>query len=484
MHSILSFYKTEKQKIFIYLITTLFSSLLPIYLSLQLSTLLNQLPHIHTNISYLFILIIIYIVSFFISNYLSIQLISLYKSLLYEKTFNLILLAYKKILYKNVNSTALSQRLVDSCQEVASFYLTSFVNFIITIPLFIYIFYLLFNTNLIISLMLIGVIGMLFLLQLFLKKKMFNKKKELIELSSLYFESIDTFIKNIEHVKYNHLFNEVYQRVFNVGKRFTLSSLSLFNIELIKQNLISLLNYLFIALFILFSKDILLGQVFLMVSLLTQLFNHVTQMNGFVDSYYRYKASKEELNKVELLIEKDTQKHIIDSIDKIEVINLVTQKQHCEAIHATFTQNEVYLIVGDNGIGKSTFFNTLLGMELDYQGMIKINGFNLLDIDIHSLFNKQLIYMDQHCDLLEYIDSTNSTITDSKGELQKAFIAEHLDMPIKNSLILLDEPTASLDTESKHRLIEKMNQLKSHHIIIIISHDPFILNQPYQKVRF
>lgn len=170
--------------------------------------------------------------------------------------------------------------------------------------------------------------------------------------------------------------------------------------------------------------------------------------------------------------------------------------------------NEIVCMTGKNGTGKSTLFNLLLGVLGEYKGKILINE----DIDIKLLKREELlkiigycpqkpiifndtiknnISMDKNIDedlLREYIDSLkfmddkednnlnmfleNSNCL-SQGQAQKLNIIRSLST--EKPILLFDEPTASLDNKSKELFFELISKLKKNKIILIISHDDFII---------
>lgn len=57
----------------------------------------------------------------------------------------------------------------------------------------------------------------------------------------------------------------------------------------------------------------------------------------------------------------------------------------------------------------------------------------------------------------------------SGGQLQKVLLARAL--AAEPRLLLLDEPTASLDSEAKNRIYEILKQINQHTTIILVTHD-------------
>lgn len=179
-----------------------------------------------------------------------------------------------------------------------------------------------------------------------------------------------------------------------------------------------------------------------------------------------------------------------------------------ENLSMNINSNEITCIIGENGAGKSTLFNLLLGVLGKYEGKILINN----EIDIKLLKREDLLTIIGYCPqspiifndsiknnismgkrinedkLKEYIgylkfmedkednnlniflENSNSL---SQGQAQKLNIIRAL--ITEKPILLFDEPTASLDNKSKKLFLELINKLKKNKIILIISHDDFII---------
>lgn len=178
-------------------------------------------------------------------------------------------------------------------------------------------------------------------------------------------------------------------------------------------------------------------------------------------------------------------------------------------MNMTLNAGDLVGLMGDNGIGKSTFLKTLTGNLSPLSGEItlnnksitsysaqqlaqqlsvvvteKIGGFNLSVWDVVAtgrtpyinIFGKLseddeaiVIKALKQLNLLPLKDKLIDELSD--GQRQKVMIAKSLAQ--KTPVIVLDEPTAFLDHSSRHHLFSVLKQLCTEQgkLIIVSSHD-------------
>lgn len=173
-----------------------------------------------------------------------------------------------------------------------------------------------------------------------------------------------------------------------------------------------------------------------------------------------------------------------------------------------FDRNELVLISGESGAGKSTFLNLLKGLSPEFIPGILEGKITFLDREVNSHefnnFKNKIVYLFQnpfsqliHRNLnlefaftLENLKSPESqfgeikdkfskkfglddlwereTFKLSNGECQKLVLASLLAMGPQ--VILLDEPTAFLDPEARDEFYKLLNEIKKNHLIFLVDH--------------
>lgn len=205
----------------------------------------------------------------------------------------------------------------------------------------------------------------------------------------------------------------------------------------------------------------------------------------------------------------------------------------CKHIHFSYGQNEVlkdiefsvqsgdYVgLIGPNGSGKSTLLKIILGLAKPDQGDIflfgqpissfkewhrigyvsqKANSFNsgfpatVMEVVSMGLFGKlglfsrltkthkkQVLQAIEQVGLSEFTHRNIGKL--SGGQQQRAFIARAL--VAEPSLLILDEPTVGVDTESVDRFYQLLATLhKQHHLtLLMVSHDIGMMTHHVTKV--
>lgn len=159
-------------------------------------------------------------------------------------------------------------------------------------------------------------------------------------------------------------------------------------------------------------------------------------------------------------------------------------------------------LLGPNGAGKSSLMRTLATLQLPDSGVIHFNGLNVLENPME--LRKQLGYLpqdfgvypkqsarklldyfallkgisskkDRNTKIEEVLELTNlsevqkKNVSDYSGGMKQRFgIAQLL---LNNpKLIIVDEPTAGLDPEERHRFLNVLRSLGTEHIVLFSTH--------------
>jgi len=178
-------------------------------------------------------------------------------------------------------------------------------------------------------------------------------------------------------------------------------------------------------------------------------------------------------------------------------------------ISLTVGNSDCFIITGENGSGKTTLLKILAGIEKPDAGSISINQADAKSWRSHRpRLLRSVMYLHQHPYMLtgsvgrnlDYTARLNHAIIDkpaavnqimrwagledlvmqnavslSGGQQQRVALAR---ARLRNpQLLLLDEPTANLDTDGRSRTISMIQTFQENGTAIVIStHDPSIFN--------
>lgn len=180
-----------------------------------------------------------------------------------------------------------------------------------------------------------------------------------------------------------------------------------------------------------------------------------------------------------------------EGFKKISINNLsfsLGKKQIFSETNVAIHKNDLCLIIGKNGIGKSTFLKIINKQLNGYSGEIIIDGRNINEYSVRELANKlaylpQKLVFDTPYTVLELLEmSAYSNQAESKkivtesisifqieylqkkfitqlsgGELQRVLLASTY--VVGGELMLLDEPFSFLDPGQRKKVFEKILEL-------------------------
>lgn len=199
---------------------------------------------------------------------------------------------------------------------------------------------------------------------------------------------------------------------------------------------------------------------------------------------------EEEYKKVELRITPNKQSGKVP----LEVQNLTFHYPGKEPLYEklsfSLTRGEKFLIVGENGIGKSTLLKLIMGELTPDEGSI-IMGQNTTV----AYYAQELEVLDERKTVLENVSSYDFTDTEMRGILnnflfsgddvnkrvsvlspgEKARVALCKILTKRTNVIILDEPTNHFDPETQKIIGENFKDYDG--TIIMVSHNPSFVEQ-------
>ena len=178
----------------------------------------------------------------------------------------------------------------------------------------------------------------------------------------------------------------------------------------------------------------------------------------------RYKECRPIFNKIRRIQNIEEGHFTSEQIDNITFENYVGTTQEKKPLHKpimiSLFKNNIYILKGENGSGKTTMIENLLGFANRYTGSIKINGKDTLNTN-------DFLYVPSNPFISGFYDRKTSNGSD--GQKKKFQISK--DLKENKTVIIFDEPTNFLDAFAKQEFVQNLNVLRENHIVIVITHD-------------
>lgn len=190
--------------------------------------------------------------------------------------------------------------------------------------------------------------------------------------------------------------------------------------------------------------------------------------------------------------------------------------QVIKGVSTSLEKGQMCVILGPSGSGKSTFLNLIGGIEFADEGIIKVDGRNIVSYDSKMMEKYRRDYLGfifqfynlvpnltlrENIKVCEYISSSPLNVDElidvlglneyqhkypfqvSGGQQQRCAIARAL---VKNpELLLCDEPTGALDSKTSKEiliLLEKVNK-KYNTTMFIVTHNALIKDMVHKVIK-
>ncbi|MCT3329615.1 ATP-binding cassette domain-containing protein [Lactiplantibacillus pentosus] len=195
----------------------------------------------------------------------------------------------------------------------------------------------------------------------------------------------------------------------------------------------------------------------------------------------------------------------IKSIRGANITSINIEKFNVTPLDFCIKSPGTYFVTGSSGSGKTSLMEMIVGLNQNFSGTVKINGYDIQTIDRESLY-KRIKMVDQRNEIIDaslyenlfldvnrdsflsvysalvkkmqlnnvfeqyyYSERSISDVGLSDGEKKRICVLRGLASNVET--LILDEPTAGLDYKNKKVVISLIDAIRQGKLTIIVTHD-------------
>lgn len=430
--------------------------------------------------------------------------------------------------FQKQDAAFLTDQITGDAATISEFVLNGIPDFIYNIVLLIFSALFVLRADLFLGIIILVTIPLYFIIYKKLENRMYQNEQEYKIAGNDYTSKAMEQIRCTRFVKENGVSREMENRFNASFNRMLKGAIGQVKTQYLFSNLNRLIMvFCYLMVLGIGGHNVLIGKIsigyFTIInSYVNMILSATTDVIDFSGNYPKVKVAVNRMNKVldECNAEfKDKEQPIYKKLDisyiKLENLSFAYgEKILFKNLFAKFEKGKIYGIVGDNGVGKSTLLDIILGLYTEgYSGNVYYNGIDLKEISCNEMRKRDIAFLGQQMErinitpreylhfglekydpiqenkLLQYfllnldfnIEQEENIIHCSGGEMQKLELIRNFQ---KNCVVkILDEPTNGLDTENVKRLVDLLKQEKKTHIFIVVSHDQRILDICDEKIE-
>ena len=429
--------------------------------------------------------------------------------------------------FQNKDAAFLTDQITGDAATISGFLLNGLPDFTYNIILLVISALFVIKADILLGIIIIVTIPIYFVVYKKLENRMYQNEQEYKMAGNEYTAKGMEQIRCTRFVKENSVSKEMEDRFAISFRRMLKGAIGQVKIQYLFANinrLIMVFCYLMVLAiggYNVISGKISIGYFTIITSYVNMILSAATDVIDFSGDYPKVRVALDRMNKVlaECYNCIEQNKGLTEDKLPIESINLEKvsfsygEKVLFKNLSAKFEKGKIYGIVGENGVGKSTLIDVIVGLYPEkYTGNIYYDNKNIKTLNCEEVRKREIAFLSQQIERInispkEYlhfgienydvikekkilelfsldIDSNiiqeDNIIHCSGGEMQKLELVRNFQ---KNCTVkIMDEPTNGLDVETVKRLVHLLEKEKKDHIFIIVSHDKRVLNICDEKI--
>ncbi len=340
------------------------------------------------------------------------------------------------------------------------------------------IFTIMFFINWKISLILLFLVPASFLISKFFEKRMYyNAEENLKNMKTIKEYTTDQYILSKEERFLNKkqlspmdILLSNYRTVHHRNNKTRATYLFFFTYMFLN---LAILIVILLSGYLTYEGSLTIGVLFAFQNYTSQLWSPGETLISYTADYQQAKPALEELKK---LLNTETLNYENEKVEEIKLVNFEVLNNEgnsiCDPINYSFEVGNSYLIIGDNGSGKTSLIEAIMGYNNRFIGEFYINNKNILSND--------MVYISAN----SYISSFYNENFKKGSSGQQKFTQTNLFIKTDKTVYIFDEPTNFIDEQKSIEIFEIIEELKKKNkLIIIISHDKKFSHHDFKVLK-
>ena len=420
--------------------------------------------------------------------------------------------------FRKIDTSYFSSRVKSDLENVSNYYTDGILSFVLNILKIVLMLGISIIINWKITIGFVITVPILIYVYITFLKRMTEKAQEYQESAAGYFsnwsgqvEFLDEIVQSGDYQNENRKFSDVFKEYFSKFLSFTKFN-QLFNLSMTGVTILCQLIIISLGAYFVNKGQLSIGELLVIVAYGQQIQQISLSLFQFGEQKAGKVASTEKLNELYSVTSIEEGKNKIEKVESIDAdisYSFTNEINIYKDMKISLKKGNIYGISGDNGKGKTTLIRLITGVykENEFSKVdVRVNGKDMKEIDSvyfrrknvafvsqfpKSIYEKSAEYLAGEYDVevdtvKERIDEYN---IDSR-DMVVDFLNNKKDIPIKDlsggdrtftsilgaifsgkDFIIMDEPTANLDTARCEWLMNTLRKIKKNKIILIISHD-------------
>lgn len=420
--------------------------------------------------------------------------------------------------FRKMDTSYFSSRVKSDLENVSNYYTDGILSFVLNILKIVLMLGISVIINWKITIGFVITVPILIYVYITFLKRMTEKAQEYQESAAGYFsnwsgqvEFLDEIVQSGDYQNENRKFSDVFKEYFSKFLSFTKFN-QLFNLSMTGVTILCQLIIISLGAYFVNKGQLSIGELLVIVAYGQQIQQISLSLFQFGEQKAGKVASTEKLNELYSVPSIEEGKNKIEKLESIDAeisYSFTNEINIYKDMKVSLKKGNIYGISGDNGKGKTTLIRLLTGVykENEFSKVdVRVNGKDMKEIDSVYFRRKNVAFVSQFPKSIyeksaeylagEYgvdIDSIKEKIYEyniDSRDMVIDLLNNKTDIPIKDlsggdrtftsilgaifsgkDFIIMDEPTANLDTARCEWLMNTLSKIKKDKIILIISHD-------------